>query len=282
MVLVLPWPMWEDALPREFPYGTWGFVALLIISIAYLLTMWLIGLLFLRTYKLFPQKKEYKYFGIGILTVAFFDSIHVLGDIMFFIMNDSRVPIALGADVVFYFYPTATSLSVMGIFVFYILVYTYGVYKLEERKPFDNVFYALGLLGIALGLNPYNFWHMVKPEGAFDTKPITGIFLLIVGILAVYKFYTALKTKLSLELEKAPGGMKRIKIVTWGLILMLILVFLMVPHGMLASLAGKGVEWAKVAMIVITYIKLISLGSSAILIYSGFVWPSWAERIFGK
>ena len=282
MVLVLPWPMWEDALPREFPYGTWGFVALLIVSIIYLLTMWLIGFLFLRTYRLFPQKKEYKYFGTGILIVAFFDTIHALGEIMFFITNDSRVPIFLDTNVVFYFYPTVTSLCVMGIFTFYMLVYTYGVYKLEEKKPSDNVFYALGFLGIALGLNPYNFWHMIKPEGAFDTKPITGILLLIVGILAVYKFYTTLKTKLSLELEKAPGGVKRIKIVTWGLILMLILVFLMMPHGMLATLAGKGVEWAKVAMIAITCIKLISLASSAILIYSGFVWPSWAERIFGK
>jgi len=282
MASVFPWPIWEDAQPREYPYSLGGFIAFIIIAVMYLLIMWLIGILFLRTYKLYPQKKEYKYFGIGVLTVAFFDTIHTIGHILFFIMNDSRVPIILGNHAVFYFYPTATSLSTMGIFVFYILVYTYGVYKLGKVKMFDRIFYALGFIGIAVGLNPYNFWHMVKPEDVFDTKPITGAFLLIVGLLAVYKFYKALKIKLGPELEKMPLGMKRIKLVTWGLILMLLMVFLMVPHGMLAPLASKGVEWAKIALIVITCIKTISLGSSAVLIYAGFIWPRWAERIFAK
>jgi len=279
MANVLPWQIWDEAQPRTYPYGLWGFVILIIIGFIYLFTMWIIGILFYRTYKLYPQRKEYKYFSIGITAVALFDTIHVIGDVLFFIMNDSRVPISLGANTVFYFYPFATSLSVMGIFIFYILVYTYGVYKLGERKTFDYVFYLLGVLGIAFGLNPYNFWHMIKPEGVFDTKPITGTLLLIVGILAVMKFYVALKTKIIADLKKVPVGLKRIKLVTWGLTLMLILVILMVPHGILATIREP---WALASMVIITILKLASLGSSAVLIYSGFVWPSWAERLFGR
>ncbi|MCR8473660.1 MAG: hypothetical protein QXE21_05420 [Candidatus Korarchaeota archaeon] len=280
MTLTLPWPMWANAQPRPYPYGTWGFLAMLIIGIVYLTIMWIAGLLFLRTYRTFPQRVEYKYFGIAILTVAFFDSIHVLGDILFYLTNDSRVLIQLGADVAFYLYPTATSLSVTGVFIAFSLIYAYSVHKLGEIKPIDYIFYTLSIVGIALGLNPYNWWHMIRPEGAFDTKPITGIFLLIVGIMSVRKFYVSLKAKLGPELEKLPAGAKRIKLVTIALVLLLLLVFLMMPHGMLAALATQ-VEWAKIAMIIVTYIKLLSLATSAILLYSGLVWPNWAQKIFG-
>lgn len=280
MTLVLPWPIWADAGFREYPYGVWGFLAVLIIGVVYLAIMWLVGLLFFRIHRLFPQKIEYKYFGFAVLTVAFFDTLHVIGDILFYLMNDSRVPIVITEGVEFYFYPTATSLSVMGVFIAYMLVYTYGVHKLERRERFDWIFYALGIIGIILGLNPLNWWHIIRPAGMFDTKPITGTFLLIVGILSVYKFYNSLRVKLGPELKALPAGEKRVKIVTIALILLLLLVILMIPHGMLAALATK-FEWAKIAMVVITYAKLISLAASALLLYSGLVWPNWAQRIFG-
>ncbi|MEX0569548.1 MAG: hypothetical protein Q6363_010405 [Candidatus Njordarchaeota archaeon] len=48
------------------------------------------------------QKIEYKYLGAGILVVVLFDMFHVVGDILFYFMNDSRTPIYFGISVLYY------------------------------------------------------------------------------------------------------------------------------------------------------------------------------------
>lgn len=281
MTLVLPWAIWASASSRPYPYGTEGFLAMITIGLICLTVILTVGFLLIRTHKLFPQKVEYKYFGAAMLAIAISGYIHALGNVLFYFTNDSRVIINLGTNVVLYFYPTTTSLAVMGTFLAYIFIYFYGIRKLEKIRPLDYAFIVLGIAGIILSLSPYNWWHMIKPTGAFDTKPMTGIFLLIVGLLSVYKFYTSLRTRLGQELRTLPAGSKRVKLVAIALFLLLVQVILMIRHSMLAD-AATYYEWARAAMIIVTYAKLLSLALFALLLYSGLTWPKWVQRIFGK
>jgi len=116
METVLPWPIWKNAQPREYPYGSSGLLFALVISIIYLTTLLVIGLLFRKVSKELknPQLKDWSY---GFLVVFTFDTLHVIGDILFYLTNDSRVPISFDS-IVLYYYPTATSLSVLGIIFF--------------------------------------------------------------------------------------------------------------------------------------------------------------------
>lgn len=276
---VYPWSIWAEASAREYPYGDIGFIILTVVAISYLIIMWYVGSSFLKTYKLYPGRKEYKYLGLGFLIVAFFDTLHVFGDIAFYFTNDSRVIIELGGGNQLYYLPLATSLSVMGIFIFFAGLYLYSLEKIgAPRGLIDNVFFALVVLGIIMGLNPYNFWHMIAPENAFDTKPVTGILLLIVGLLAIFKFKKTIERIIGEVGEESKHREIRAKLITYSLFLIALLVILMVPHGMLATIEA---DWAKIAMIIVTIFKLTSLASSALLLYAGTVWPSWAEKLFG-
>lgn len=275
---VLPWPIWGSCEPRPYPYGFWGFIFLIIIGIIYLATMWIVGILFYRTYRIVPRR-EYKLLSVGVLSVALFDTMHVIGDILFFVMNDSRAPIRLNS-VEFYFMPFATSLSVMGIIIFYICLFHYGKVKLGEGKNIKYyVFMMLALIGIVLGFNPYNFWHMMPPSNVLDTKPITGTLLLVVGIISLAKFYGAVKRVVFESMRTKPYNIIRMRLLTMSVILMFFLVFLMIPHAMLAMIQE---DWAKTLMVAITGVKLLSLGLSAFLLYVSIIWPDWFKRFVEK
>lgn len=275
---VLPWPIWNSCEPRPYPYGFWGFIFLTIIGIIYLATMWIIGILFYKTYRIVPRR-EYKLLTVGILSVALFDTIHVIGDTLFFVMNDSRTPIRLNSAE-FYFLPFATSLSVMGIIIFYICLFHYGKIKLREGKNIRYyIFMMLALIGIVLGFNPYNFWHMIPPPNVPDTKPITGTLLLVVGLISIAKFYGAVKRVVFESMKTKPYNIIRMRLLIMSVILMFLLVFLMIPHAMLAMIQE---DWAKTLMVAITGVKLLSLGSSAFLLYISMIWPDWFKRFIEK
>jgi len=278
MEIVLPWSIWEDAQPRKYPYGFSGLLFALIISIVYLITLLIIGLLFREASKEL-KNPQLKYWSYGFLVVFTFDVLHVIGDVLFYLTNDSRVPISFDS-VVFYYYPTATSLSVAGIIVFYMLVFYYSILQIHKKLIFsDKIIIFLDVIGILIGLSPYNWWHMTPPEGVIDTKPITGMFLLILGIIAVFAFFKYLRNVVKPKAKEDKLKAIQFKFLRIGFVFMIALTLLMVLHGIMARFK---VPWAATGLLIITFFKLLSMILTAIFVWIGFCTPRFIIRKYVK
>jgi len=266
--VVLLWPIWALASPRSYPYGFIGFILTTVIGTIYVIIMIIIGILFLRSARTF-RKRELNYLGLAILIVGICDTFHVIGDIFFYLTNDSRVPIDLDGFTLYY-YPTATCLSTFGIILAYTLIYLFGAIQTRQRfTTIDRIVTILGIIGIGFGVNPYNWWHMIPPEGAMTTIPITGTFLLVMGILATYSLYRYYQVKLVAEMKVDAVGRLRLKLILAGIGFLGLLVALMMLHAILAVMG------AKILMLIVTYFKIFSLVASVILLYLGVVAPSF-------
>ena len=278
MGTVFPWPIWAKASPRTYPYGDLGFIFITLIGVVYLILMWFIGISFYKAFKA-SSRREIKYFSIGLLSIAFFDTLHSAGNALFYFLNDSRVPIEIGS-VTIYYLPFATSLSTMGLFICYTMIYLYAAVMMRNQiAAVDKFVILLGIISIFVGFNPYNWWHMVPPEGAIDTKPLTGTLILIMGFITAIMFIKNYRVRLKRELREKPHSVIRLKLTLIGIILLVAQIFLMTLHGTMATIKAP---WAATALLIITGAKLISLSLSVTFIYIGTIWPAWAEKIFKK
>jgi len=264
--LVLMWPIWEYASPRPYPYGVAEFVAMTVLGVIYVTIMITIGGLFIR-YAKNSGKRELNYLGYSILIVGICDVFHAIGDVLFYLTNDSRVPINLNG-ITLYYYPTATCLSTFGILLAYTLFYLFGAIQTKQQFTlFDRITIALGLIGIGFGINPYNWWHMVPPENSIVTIPITGIFLLVMGSLATGSLYRYYKLKLVPELKDELREQRRLRFVLLGVGFLGALVVLMILHAVFAVME------IKLLMLIVTYLKILSIIASVTFLYIGIASP---------
>mgnify|MGYP000271123042 CR=1 FL=1 len=258
--------MWSEATGRCYPYGLYAFWLYVIMGSFYVIVMLFIGILFLRASKIL-KKKRFSLLGIAFVLVGFLDSLHVIGHVLFLLLNDSRAPIKFNSYIL-YFYPFATSLAVSGIIIYFTLLYVYSSLEVKSHLGIvDRIVIAIGGAGIALALNPYNWWNMIPPKNAINTTPLTGLVILILGalsILSLRRYHVILTSKL----VRDPISEVKLKLFLAGIILLAIAVILMMPHVFLAKMHYYD------ALLVVTSFKLALLTLSALCFYLGLVAPA--------
>ena len=264
--IVLPWPIWSQGEGRPYPYGFYAFVIYIVMGAIYVSVMIIIGYLFLRASKTLKAKKFYL-LGLSFLLLGTFDTLHIIGHALFFLFNDSRTPIRVNGTAI-YFYPLTTSLATGIIVLYFTLLYVFGAIETRNKlSPIDKVMILMGIVGIAVALNPYNWWHMIPPENANNTIPITGTLILLSGLAAIsslYKYYRILASKIAED----PISEIKLKLFLMGIITLATMMVLMIMHAFLARI--------KLYYLLLTIItlKLILLIISAISFYLSLIAPA--------
>lgn len=139
----------------------------------------------------------------------------------------------------------------------------------------DKIIILLNIVGIFIGINPFNWWHMTPPEEAFDTKPITGMFLFILGILAVFAFFKYVMGIVRPQAKEDKTKAVQFKFLKISLIFMSLLTLLMVLHGIMAKFKAP---WVVTGLLIVTFFKLLSMILMAIFVWIGLCTPKFIVK----
>jgi len=264
--IVLPWPIWSQGGGRTYPYGFYAFVAYTLIGIVYVFVMIIIGYLFLRASTALKAKTFYL-LGLSFLLVGVFDALHIIGHALFFLFNDSRTPIRLDGAIL-YLYPLTTSFAVSVIILYFTLLYVFGAMETKRKLVLiDKAVILMGIIGIILALNPYNWWHMIPPKNAINTIPGTGGIIFLSGLAAIYSLYTYYRD-LTSRISGDPISEIKLKLFLIGITTLAIMILLIIPHALLSR--------AKLytSLFIVTTLKLVLLAISAINFYLSLIAPA--------
>ena len=263
---VFPWPIWSQGKGRPYPYGFYAFVIYTVVGMVYVSVMIIIGYLFLRASKTLKAKKFYL-LGFSFLLVGIFDTLHIIGHTLFFLFNDSRTPIRVNG-IVIYFYPLTTSLAIGTIILYFTLLYVFGAIETRNKLcPIDKVVILMGIVGITIALNPYNWWHMIAPENALNTMPITGSLILLSGLVAIFslcRYYRILASKIAED----PISEIKLKLFFVGIITLATTMILMIIHAFSTRMQLYDL------LLIATTLKLVLLIISAISFYLSLIAPA--------
>ncbi len=253
------WPEWWSAEGIKLTQRP---LAWTIFAFSYCAIMIIVGLYLLyKGIKL--RRGSLKILGFAIFIVGFNDTFHGLA------IEGARAVGTTHIPGEFPVIPTAAMISIVVFCIFQLLLITWKYKALKKPiNKFGWFSYLFGLITIILVILPYNWWLLEPPEGAINTRPITGTFLLILGILVAIHLIGYYREKISRTEELKPVTKVLLRIFLVGTFLLIISILLVILHGMFQALGLP-----EIALTIITAIKLGFLIISVILYTLSLVPP---------
>lgn len=211
---------WQHATYYTFPSTA---IPAIIIYPFFIIIATIVGRAMLKASKymtITSKKKSLISLGLCHLFSSMGTLSHELGLITFYIIGVSGSPVKLARYEILVHPLSLMIASILGILSF-LFLYLFGLYEFRgEERIFDYVIVFFAMAVIILIPNPYNWWGLIEPLGAFCLRKITNLLMLIFGLIATinvaFPAYRNLKVAIETLLKL------RIKLIILSIVMMFI------------------------------------------------------------